>query len=272
MAIFLRDERSSNLTIDADKLAEINAVFKDRAERLNPAVPESVDAGKLAYSSKPVFFNYVIRFDNKGYRVFSFDELLRYFHQAREVERVLFTVEDGQSLTTNRRIGTCLELRFDTKDATSCYLYVTSDDKDWVDASFSAVQDILDKCKNKNGWARTAWTPLAVQIIGISFGFLLSLWIALKISPDLAIENSFVMSFLFILLIFSNIWAYINQRILLFINVLFPSLKFYRTDKDRIHWLMQKLIGEIVVAITLFILSLLFARMVNILGGFVKKS
>lgn len=271
MAVFVRDQSSSNLSIDVDNLTEINAVFTDRAEKLNSTVPGSVDSGKLAYASKPVFFHYMIRFDNRGYRVFSFADLLRYFRQAKKVERVFFTVEDGQSVSSNRTVGTCLELRLDTQGANSCYLLATSDDKDWMDASFSAVQEIIDKCKNKHGWVRTAWTLLVVQIFGVLFGFFIGIWLALKISAHLVIENAFAISFLFVLLLFSNIWVYINQRLLLYINVLLPSLKFYRSDKDRMHWLIKKIIGAIVVAIIFLILTLLFSHFVNILGGFVKK-
>lgn len=60
-----------------------------------------------------------------------------------------------------------MELTLDEKNPSGCYLMTTSDDRDWVDASFSTVQGILDKCKNKNGLIRTAWTRLVVQIIGV---------------------------------------------------------------------------------------------------------
>ncbi|MEK6771308.1 MAG: membrane domain protein, partial [Pseudomonadota bacterium] len=172
MAHYLRDERVTNLSINADNLAQLSAVFADRADALNAKVPENDDSGKKA------FLTYIIRFDNKGYRVFSLEDLLRYFRLAKEVERVLFTVETGESLRSNRLIGTYLELRVDEKDPNACFLAVTSDDKDWVDASFSAVQDVLIKCKNRNGWARSAWTHFGVQIVGVTFGFILSLWAA----------------------------------------------------------------------------------------------
>jgi len=266
MAHYLRDERATNLSINADNLAQLGAVFAERANSLNDNVPSEDDD-----NVKKAILSYIIRFDNKGYRVFSLEELLRCFHQAKEVERVLFTLESGESLRTNRQTGTYLELRLDEKDPGTCFLTVTSDNKDWVDASFSTVQDILTKCKNKNGWARTAWIQFGVQIVGVILGFVLSLWAAAKIAPKLAIENSFILAFLFVLLIFSNTWTYLNQKVLLGVNTLFPNIKFCRPGKENWHWLMKVIVGGIVVAVVLYILGQTFSFLLNILSGFVRK-
>lgn len=265
MAHCLRDEHVRNLSINADSLTQIDAVFADRAKTINDSLPVGENSGKEAIVS------YIIRFDNKGYRVFSLPELLRYFSLAKEVERILFTLESGESLRSNRQIGTYLELRLDEKDNNTCLLAVASDDKDWVDASFSAVQDALAKYKNRNGWARSAWTRFGVQIIGVSLGFILSLWAAAKISPNLAIENAFVFSFLFVLLIFSNTWTYLNQGALSGLNKLFPNMKFYRPNKERWHWLMQAAVGGIVVAIVLYVLGHAFSFLVDVFSGLLRK-
>ena len=196
MAHFLRDQHVTNRSVNEDNLRQISAVFQSREGVINADVPENDDTGKRA------FLTYIIRFDNKGYRVFSLEDLLRYFHQAKDVERVIFTVETEESSRSGRQLPTFLELRLDERDPNSCSLTVTSNDGDWVDSSFSAVQDVLVECKNKNGWVRTAWTQFGVQIIGVTLGFVLSLWAAVTISPKLAVENSFVISFLFVLLIF----------------------------------------------------------------------
>ena len=266
MAHFLRDQHVANLSITSDNLAQISAVFSDRAMMLNANVPEHDDTGKRAILS------YVIRFDNKGYRVFSVDDLLRYFHQAKEVERVLFTVETGDSLRTSRQIGSVLELRLDEKDQNTCFLTVTSDSKDWVDASFSAVQDVLAKCVNRNGWVRTTWTTFGVQIVGVTLGFILSLWIAAKIAPRLSIENSFVFSFLFVLLVFSNTWTYLSQQILRLINTAFPNIKFIRPGKERLHWLLQAVIGGVIGAAVLYAFGQAAAFFLEILGALVSKN
>ncbi len=265
MAHFLRDQHVTNLSVDEDSLRQINAVFESRERAINADVPEDDNTGKRA------FLAYIIRFDNKGYRVFSVEDLLRYFHQAKEVERVIFTVETGESLRSGRQLGTFLELRLDERDPNGCSLTVTSNNGDWVDSSFSAVQDVLVKCENKNGWVRTAWTQLAVQIIGVTLGFVLSLWAAVKISPKLAIQNSFVISFLFVLLIFSNTWTHLNQKVISFIYAHFPNLKFYRPRRDRMHWLMRAIIGGIALAVMLYILSWAFSYVGDILGSLVNK-
>ena len=91
------------------------------------------------------------------------------------------------------------------------------------------------------------------------------------ISPHLNIENPFVISFIFVLLIFSNIWSYLNNIIINGINNLFPSMKFYRPAKNRIHWLMQAIVGGIAVAVTLYFLTFLLSYIGEILGTYINK-
>jgi hypothetical protein len=50
-------------------------------------------------------------------------------------------------------------------------------------------------------------TQLLIQILGVFVGFLISLWVASKISPSLSIENAFLISFFLVLLNFSNLWS-----------------------------------------------------------------
>lgn len=159
------------------------------------------------------FLTYIIRFDNKGYRVFSLEELLDYFRQADYVERILVTLESRASLQSSRNSGSLMELRLDYLEPKTCFLTVTSDARDWVDSSFSAAKEILGRHENWNGWARSAWTHLVIQILGVFVGFLISLWAASKISPNLSIDNAFLISFFLVLLIFSSLWTYINQSL-----------------------------------------------------------
>jgi hypothetical protein len=266
MAHFLRDQLVKNLSITSDKLIQISQVVVDRAKTINDKIVPGENS-----DLKEALLYYVIRFDNKGYRVFSIEELLRYFHHASEVERVVFTVETVESFRSSRSVGAYLELRLDEKDPSACILVATSDDKDWVDASFSAVQDALAKCKNRHGWVRTAWTPFGVQIIGVILGFILSLWIAAKMTPYLAIENAFVFSFLFSLLVFSNTWMFLSQQVIRLMNIAFPNIHFFRPDKERMHWLFQAIIGGIVAAAVLYALSQVFAFFSEFLSGIVSK-
>ena len=267
MAHFLRDQRIENLSISEGTLIQLSAVFADRAILLNENATDTDASGKTN-----AFLTYVIRFDNKGYRLFARDDLLRHFNDAKSVERVIFTVETAESIQANRQIGSYLELRLDEKDPNSCFLSVTSDDRDWVDASFSTVLDTLSKWRNRNGWARTNWTVLGVQLVGVTMGFILSLWAATKISPKLSIDSPFVFSFLFILLMFSNTWTFVSQQLLRLVHFAFPNIRFLRRDKERLHWLLQTLIGAAVVAVALYVLGQASAFLFGILGDLINKS
>ena len=140
----------------------------------------------------------------------------------------------GKFILVQWVIGDHLELRLDKKDENNNLLSVTSDDSDWVDSSFSAVQEILSKCKTRNGWVRSAWSALGIQILGVIGGFGFSLWAASRISQKLTIENAFVITFLFSLLIFSNVWGYINSIVVRYVHRVFSNVQFYLPDKDRI--------------------------------------
>ncbi|MCF3650175.1 hypothetical protein [Synoicihabitans lomoniglobus] len=266
MAHFYRDQQVSNLKIDGDVLRQIDSVFQARGVLLNQQVLNESEQGNKS------FLTYVIRFDEKGYRLFSIGDLIDYFHKAGYVERILFTVETGDSLRSNRQVGSHLELRLDKKGGNSCYLSVTSDDSDWVDSSFSAVQENLQKNRTRNGWARSAWIQFLVQIVGVTLGFVLSLWAAFNLESKLSMESPFIISFLFVLLIFSNTWTYLNKQILCFIDNTFPNIEFYRPKKDTIHWLIQTVVGGVFLAIVLYFLSVVFSYFTDILSGFVNRN
>ena len=252
MAQFLRDAHLTNVKVTEDTLIQLTEIFANRAKPLLDAATQQQNDDK-----KP-FLTFVIRFDGKGYRLFSLDELIRHFKRANEVERIVITIETPESLRSNRLVGEHLDIRLDKVEGNNCYISVTADDADWVDASYSAVTEIISKHKTKNGWARSSWSTLIIQMLGVIAGFALSLWAASRISPSLSIENAFVITFFFALLIFSNAWGYINTIVLSRVHRIFPNIQFYRPDKDRINWLLQALIGGIATAFMLYIFSLLF--------------
>ena len=261
MAQFLRDVHLSNVKVTEDVIVQLTEVVANRAQSLldSSTAQENED--------NKSFLTFIIRFDGKGYRLFSLDELRRHFKRANDVERLIITIETPVSLRTNRLVGEHLEVRLDTLDEKNCYLSVTSDDSDWVDASYSSVQELLNKHKTRNGIARSGWSTLTIQLLGVIAGFALSLWAASQISPTLSIENSFVITFFFALLIFSNAWSYINSYVLARVHRIFPNIQFYRPDKDRINWLMQALIGGVATAFMLYVFSLLF----SFIGGFISE-
>ncbi|HZV61664.1 MAG TPA: hypothetical protein VFF75_04550 [Methylophilaceae bacterium] len=262
MAHFLRDEFLSNLTLTEDRLSQLNTVIKGRLS----SMPESFDQN---HTDDPnVLMFYVIRFDGKGHRVFSFEDLITYFRQADYVERVSYVIESSRSLGSSRNVGSFAELRLDNREPNNSFIQVSSDDGDWVESTFASVKDVLRRCRNHNGWINGIWAQLAIQLSGVFIGFLFSLWAAVAISPYLAIDNSFLITFLFALLVFSNLWTFLNQLILHLVRRVFPNVRFYRPDRDRLHWLMQALIGGIVVAVFLFLLDLLFGYVGRVLSTF----
>lgn len=262
MAHYLRDQHIQNVSIDADALVQLNNIFGERFRQLQAELLEAKAQNTNA------FFTYIIRFDGKGYRVFSLDELMGYFNQAKEVERLIFTVESGDALSSSRGFGAYLELCLDTKEPSRCVLVSSSDNKDWAEASFAAVHEFLAKCHTKNGIARSPWTNFGIQILGVVIGFIVSLWLSFKTAPNLKIENAFVIAFLFIFLIFSNIWGYLVQAVLGFIARLFPSIQFIRPAKAQLHWLLQAIVGSTAFAIALYFLGIAFSFLSKVLASF----
>lgn len=258
MASYLRDQHVQNISVDPDAIFQVSKVFSDRFTQLQ---------AELSPQGKGAFFTYIIRFDNKGYRVFSLDELMIYFNQARQVERIIFTVESGDSITSSRNVGAYLELCLDTREPARCILITSSDHKDWTEASFAAVHEIIAKYKTKYGLARSPWSSLGVQIFGVAVGFIITLWLSFKIAPNLKVENPFIIAFLFIFLIFSNAWGYLNQAILVFIAKLFPNIEFIRPAKAKLHWLLQAIVGSAAFGIAVYFLGIAFSFLSNFLSN-----
>lgn len=268
MARFLRDIRISNVNVTEQLLQLINELLLERCRVTNVAI-DRLDASPDQKADQKLMLSYVIRFDNRGYRLHDPAEALRYYKQASEVERVILTADSAHSERTARQYGTFFEVRLDAKDPNNCYIQASADDGDAVDSVYNGLLEIIGKGKNKNGWVRNTWSHLLVQVFGVAAGFVLSLIAALKASPSLKIENAFVLTFLFAFLIFSNAWGFINQQILRLLNYAFPNVRFIREGKDAVHWLVQALVGGVLVALFLLIFSELMAWIGSVLGAYV---
>jgi len=262
MAHYLRDQHVHDLCINEQALTQISNVF---AERHHQLIEELTAQGKSA------FFTYIIRFDNKGYRVFSLTELLRYFNQAGNVERVIFTIESEVAIGSNRAIGAYLELCLDSQDPNRCTLVASSDIRDWAEISFSSVHEVLTKHQTRHWIARSRWISLLVQLIGVAINFAVSLWLTFKVSPHLKIENSFIIAFFFTLLLFGNIWGFLNQALLTLIAKLFPNIEFIRPRKSQLHWLLQAIVGSATFAVVVFFLGQGFDLLMKIGSEFLSK-
>jgi hypothetical protein len=262
LATYLRDEQFVNTSINSDLLTQLDLSLR----RLILSTPEYNHEAPPQNSD--VIIIYTIRFDEKGYRVFNITELLEYFNYAQEIERIILQIETGGSLRSNRASGSYFDLKLDKKQPS--FLTVSSDNEAWMNDAFSSTKEIIQKYKNKNGYFRNAWAGLLIQLFGVLIGFMLSLWGATQISPLLEIENSFLISFLLILLIFSNLWTEIGIRLNGIVNYTFPSIRFERDGKDQRHWIYQAIVGGIVVALILFLLNKAFSYMGTALSAFIK--
>ena len=266
MAQYLRDELIRNINIDEDSLILLNEYLTSKGEKKNEELDEIVNR-----TDKELHLSYIIRFDNKGYVLDHFKEIIKFYTQASSVERIIFTLESIESHSTNRNSGSYIELRLDAKDTSNCYLVASSDDENWVDSVINGLKELLIKFQNKSKFVQNSWTIFIVQIFGVISGFVLSLWAAIKISPYLSLENAFVISFLFIFILFSNLWTFLNNLIIKLLNYSFPILRFKRKGKESLHWLIQTILGGIILALTLFLLNKLFEFVGSIIGSFIKK-
>ncbi len=229
MSRYLRDQQVSDLTITSDSLSRIvDLLFQRLAQMPEFKGQENPEAILIM----------TIRFDEKGYRVFSKQDLIKYFEEARDVERVIFELHSFEALRSNKATGSYLELRLDNHRDVTCFLTSSSDDEHWMSCSFNAVSELLRTYANSNSWARSKLAELLVQLLGIVAGFVLSLWGASKVAPYLQIENAFLISFLLVLIILSNLWGLISSGFKNIIYRVFPKIKFYRSGKARVQWLV----------------------------------
>ncbi len=260
MARYLRDQQVSDLTITSDALSRITDLLFQRLVQM----PEF-----KSQENPDAILIMTIRFDEKGYRVFSKQDLLKYFAEAKHVERVIFELYSLEALRSNKNVGSFLELRLDNHKDITCFLTSSSDDEHWMNCTFNAVSELLRNYENRNSWARSKLAELLIQLLGIFVGFVLSLWGASKVSPNLQIENAFLISFLLILMIFSNLWGFISSSFRSIVYRAFPIIKFYRAGKARIEWLVQGLVTGFAVAAGLYLLNLGFIYIGKMLGTFV---
>src|SRR3989338_1062878 len=129
MSQFLRDEQFENLTIDAEALRKTNEDIVEVREKytspLRTQLPERKD-----FLFKALFCTYVIRFDGKVFQFYNdFAQVMKCFTDAKEVERIVFTVEILENRNKPFPVGKKIDLRVDGSNKGNCYLVVQDDDK-----------------------------------------------------------------------------------------------------------------------------------------------
>jgi len=137
LATFLRDRHIRNLTISKARIDEFYALCNTHATEL---IARGVPGNEVHVKS-------MIRFDEKGYTVFRIEDIHQCYDQAHEIERIVFTIETQESLNTNRRLGSFLEINLD-KNYHLCFLTVASDDRVWVEAAFSSFNEVIIKSRS----------------------------------------------------------------------------------------------------------------------------
>jgi hypothetical protein len=260
MSKYLRDRYLKNLSLNGDRLRSISGSLLDIERTTNQGLNEDDPSRVSVY--------YMIRFDNKGFLLTDFDEVLKYHASSKNTERLIFFLDSDTSRKSNRISGKSVEIRLDVLNVDNCIFSVQDDEAAWTEATFCRLDEELGKYGNRNHLIRTAWTQFIVQIFGVVSGFILSLWAALKISPRLSIEYSFVVTFVLAFLVFSNIWTYINQQILRFLNYLFPNVAL--KGSKGLHWLTKSFVSAIFVAMAFFLLNSIFGFVGNLLREILK--
>lgn len=261
MSKYLRDEFIRNISLNEQTIKKINVDISEIKNRVNTDLAEKYPQNQSkVLDEKILLANYIIRFDNKGFRLFDFKEVLKHYNDAHKIERLIFVLESPESIKRHKLFGKNIELHFDALDANNCYLSVQDDDKDWVDSSFYKLKERLNECKNLNFILQNRWIPFAVQIIGVFTGLFLSFWVAVRISPRLNIESAFAFTFIAALILFSNVWGILYGMILRCLNYYWPNITF--KEKSGLHWLMKALISTIFVGFFLSVFSRIIAYII----------
>lgn len=263
MPKYLRDMEISDVSIDSNSIAEMASLLRQRGVQMPEFVPVNGDNDQIS-----VFLSYTVRFDEKGYRTFDEQEMTKFFAEAKEIERVTLDLRSAESLRTNT--GSYAVIRLEGNNSVKSFLTVDSDSEEWVNSTFNTLQESLSKRKNNNARFRNAFTELLLQLFGVLVGFFIALWGAAIVAPRLNIENAFLISFFLVLLLFSNLWSLVKLRLSQLIDITFPSVKFSRPNKDKFHWILQAVVGGVVVAVTLYLLSSAFRYIGVVLEKFIQ--
>ncbi|MCK9380996.1 MAG: hypothetical protein M0P95_07995 [Sulfuritalea sp.] len=226
MPSFIRDVMVRNVVINDEAIQELNAIVSQRVAGLNASTADT---------ERQLRQSYVVRFDNRGYRTFSAEEAWGYYKTAATVERVIFEAVSRTGLQTNDMIGEKIEVRLDSVGEATSHIIVGGDSKDWVETTFTALEAVLARRRHlATAVVRTQWMALVLQLVGVVAGVLLCLWLATLSAPYLTgIEYPRALAFAFWFLVYSNLWAFIQQRALAGIGTLFPNVRFSRESE---HW------------------------------------
>lgn len=254
MGQFLRDEKLQNLRLSEDRLRKIYGDLKEITDQYN----------KSAGKTELIQFH-IIRFDNKGFRLIDFDDVMKYYNDAHRVERIIFYVYSDTAWKSSNVSRKAIELNLDTLQPDKCGLIVQDDDQNWVDATFWKLKERLDRYHNKNYLIRNRWAGAIVQFIGVFVGIVFSLWLGNKLASILTIQNPFAFGFIIAFLIFSNIWTYLYREIGNLLYRIFPNITF----TEKVSWIgaLQGLTYTFLVSVFIIAIN----RILIFVSGVIKS-
>lgn len=240
MSDYRRDKSLIKRTITEESLKSIDMILEEVEKRLLKDKAQGY-----------CHLSFVIRYDDKGYRLFSFSELLLHFNQAEKIEKINFRLDVASSLPPGMSTQEVIDIFISSAQGQNSYFAVEGSDSHWVNSTFTMLDDALKDSKSRFSWVRGAWVPLLIQIIGIVIMFVLSLIASKYASPFVNVDNPIVLTFLFFLLIFFNVWTYLNSTILNLVYSVFPNIYFKRngrisfldTAQDKIFSVLLTVVG-----------------------------
>lgn len=246
MSDFRRDKNLQKITITEQSLTSIDLTLEEVESRL-------LKGNAQAYC----YLSFVIRYDEKGFRVFTFRELSEHYRKAEKIEKIIFRLDVNSSLPSGMSKNEVIDIFITRLAGQVSYFAVESSDLHWVNSTFTMLDDIFRKSHCRFSWVRGAWVPLVVQLSGVITIFIISLLLSKYSSQFLIIENSFLITFIFIFLIFSNVWTHLNTMILNIVHNIFPNFYFKRDNKAGLNDDMQDKISNWLIGAGLAVIGLI---------------
>lgn len=196
MGDYLRDSFIPFLTIKSDDLVTLNSDLQETVKKANLNAPN----GDLAS------LNYILRYDGMGIVRTNFGEIKKCFDVAKRVERIVFQVISPKNMVNK---GKNIQIYLDADTPGQCTMRVTDDDETWVDTTFKHLSSRLAQYRNRNSIVHSAIVGLLIQLFGVLTGFLGCLLVATTMAPLFRFQYSFLVLFIGLFLMFSNLWTYI---------------------------------------------------------------
>lgn len=251
MGNFLIDEILDSYTITDKALRRIDKELQEIVTQYN----------KDNHNAK---IYYLIKFDRKGYIVDNIETLLQYFEDAQEINTIYLEVTE----TTDWHREQIISLKFNNDSSDTSVFTVTNNQKEWTEATFYRLKNIISKYKNKSYIFRDWKFEALLQISAVLILFIGSLYLAQKTYVFLSVDHPFLIAFVGWLLLFSNLWTYTMLNIRALIKKFYPFISF---KENRTKTYLFRIFWTIILApFFIWALSILSQYLQNILSVLFK--